>query len=974
LLEWVKANLTPDQNQRLGMLLSAAKLAKGYLDIADVCSTLQGELTPQQMIDVVTAVPALAQCNPPAEQPGEGGAPEASPVPGPDTPVDPNAVPGQPAPPPDQPGGQQGGGGGPGPVNPPAPGPQVDVGPAVIDGPRTAAMQLADYLARTNDFGTKAKPSAAVKDYQKAMGSLTADGIVGSKTRARAKALGVTLPQPGNPAKTAAAALRDYLASTGDFGSKAKPSAKVKAYQKTMGGLTADGIVGPKTIARAKALGVTLPTAPGSTSSSTTTAKSSQQQAAQDLATYLSSGGDYGSKAKPSARVKALQSAMGGLTADGIVGPKTIARAKALGVTLPAAGAKAPATKTATGTAAQAAADLKSYLERTGDFGSKAHPSETVKGYQKSLGVTADGIVGPKTRAAASSYGSILPMPGDTKTVATTSDMMKRPPSVVLAARSASAPASHGGATAGATGDLVPALTEQSFTPIAVALKDWAAKNITLAQEAQILKAFSDLAKARGAVDANKLPLSYDAVASVLSAKDACGIMLKVLGKAKMQTIFVVPTMRARLSLACEGELEMPDGFPKAVWDAASQAQRVQIILNFVPGVSVVTPQKPATTTKPAQGSNAQMAAAQQLSIYLANTNDFGAKGKPSASVKGFQTQMGGLTADGIVGPKTRARAQALGVILPQPSAAPAQTSSGAKAAAATLRDYLAKTNDFGSTAHPSQSVKVAQQAMGGIAADGIVGPKTRARAQALGVTLPQPGTPPASVQSQAAAAASLRDYLARTNDFGSKAKPSATVKQLQTAMGGLTADGIVGPKTNARAAALGVTLPLPTGHAVTAPAAPAAKPISPSTAAAQQLRDYLTSTHDFGSKAKPSATVKKLQAQMGGLTADGIVGPKTRARASALGVTLPNVVTATSGYDPGEARRLARVVVQDLRQHGRGYNRGLVRGFQVGAGIPPTGNYDAPTVAAVMYYGGKRAPRPMVEPLGEFIYMPYSG
>lgn len=76
-----------------------------------------------------------------------------------------------------------------------------------------------------------------------------------------------------------------------------------------------------------------------------------------------------------------------------------------------------------------------------------------------------------------------------------------------------------------------------------------------------------------------------------------------------------------------------------------------------------------------------------------------------------------------------------------------------------------------------------------------------------------------------------------------------------------------------------------------TARAKPGAPPAaaSPAKRAAMQLRVYLQATHDFGSKAKPSVDVKDSQRGMGGgLKPDGIVGPKTRARAKALGVPLP--------------------------------------------------------------------------------------
>lgn len=59
------------------------------------------------------------------------------------------------------------------------------------------------------------------------------------------------------------------------------------------------------------------------------------------------------------------------------------------------------------------------------------------------------------------------------------------------------------------------------------------------------------------------------------------------------------------------------------------------------------------------------------------------------------------------------------------------------KAAARALRDFLVATQRFGSTADRPNEIMDAQADMGGLKPDGIVGPKTRARARALGFTLP---------------------------------------------------------------------------------------------------------------------------------------------------------------------------------------------------------------------------------------------
>ncbi len=307
----------------------------------------------------------------------------------------------------------------------------------------TAASNLRDYLLKTNNFGDDNHKIPQIAAYQKDMGmGNDAIGIVGPKTRAKAKTLGVTLPekQSGSStiAKDAAKNLKSYLDSTKDFGTKARPSQHVRDYQAKMGGLVNDGIVGPKTNARAKVLGFTLPNRPVATTSKTTakltakpTAKPSTKPTPKDsaaaLGKYLTRTKDFGTKAKPSATVKQYQTYMGGLQNDGIVGPKTRARAQALGTTLPVAPTPAkpksvvskPKAKTpSTDARKKSAAGLRDYLVKTSDFGSDAHKSPNVIAYQKAMGMGSQsiGIVGPLTRALATKLGVTLPPKPATKT------------------------------------------------------------------------------------------------------------------------------------------------------------------------------------------------------------------------------------------------------------------------------------------------------------------------------------------------------------------------------------------------------------------------------------------------------------------------------------------------------------------------------------------------------------------------------
>jgi lysozyme family protein len=61
-------------------------------------------------------------------------------------------------------------------------------------------------------------------------------------------------------------------------------------------------------------------------------------------------------------------------------------------------------------TPTEVARQLRDYLTRTGRFGTAATPDNAVEIAQRALGVTADGIVGAGTRAAARKLGVTLPL------------------------------------------------------------------------------------------------------------------------------------------------------------------------------------------------------------------------------------------------------------------------------------------------------------------------------------------------------------------------------------------------------------------------------------------------------------------------------------------------------------------------------------------------------------------------------------
>ena len=116
----------------------------------------------------------------------------------------------------------------------------VKVAPAAST-QKLAAGQLDAYL-RTGKM-----ERATVALYQKKMGELTADGVAGPLTEKRAeKLLGRDVKWP---AIEAAKNLYSYYVKN-----KGRDKTKIKTFQKAMGELTVDGLVGSKTKKRVRAL------------------------------------------------------------------------------------------------------------------------------------------------------------------------------------------------------------------------------------------------------------------------------------------------------------------------------------------------------------------------------------------------------------------------------------------------------------------------------------------------------------------------------------------------------------------------------------------------------------------------------------------------------------------------------------------------------------------------------------------------
>ncbi|MBR5287271.1 MAG: peptidoglycan-binding protein [Clostridia bacterium] len=293
------------------------------------------------------------------------------------------------------------------------------------------------------------KTVAAIKAFQKKHG-LTADGIAGPQTIAKIDAVyaaqggsqssstssstsssssstasGLKLGSTGTDVRNLQADLTTlgyYWADiTGNFG--AKTEAAVKSFQKDKG-LTADGVAGAKTIAAlANAIakkGNTGSTSTGSVSSGTALKLNSKgdkvSQLQRDLTTlkyyYADITGNFG--AKTEAAVKAFQKDKG-LTADGVAGTKTL---DAIEAALKKSGSSS---NSSSGSSSSSSAGLKLgstsesvrnlqkdlttlgfyYGDITGHFGTMTE--KAVEKFQKSRGMTQDGVAGDKTLAAIAS-------------------------------------------------------------------------------------------------------------------------------------------------------------------------------------------------------------------------------------------------------------------------------------------------------------------------------------------------------------------------------------------------------------------------------------------------------------------------------------------------------------------------------------------------------------------------------------------
>ena len=338
-------------------------------------------------------------------------------------------------------------------------------------------------------------------------------------------------------------------------------------------------------------------------------------------------------------------------------------------------------------------------------------------------------------------------------------------------------------------------------------------------------------------------------------------------------------------------------------------------------------PQPQPTGRTPEQAARDLLTLARLL-LKSGKGAQLGSKGNPSPAVQSAQRDMGGLTADGIYGPATRERGKGLiGVDFPvrdatggkraiptaraatqaiparqaaPPEPIPAHAVTLAPESPLTPRSAaermftLASTairsgaaHTLGSKDAPSTPVRVLQAAMRGLVSDGIYGPATRVRGkELLGREFPaREGAARVPRRAPTAPAAP------RSAPAPSPPRAAAPAPMLVSRTPGAAR------APTAPAAPRNAPAPSPPRAAATAPA-PVPAPEPTGRTPEQAARDLLTLARlllksdkgsQLGSKASPSPAVQSAQRDMGGLTADGIYGPATRARGKdLLGETFP--------------------------------------------------------------------------------------
>lgn len=127
-----------------------------------------------------------------------------------------------------------------------------------------------------------------------------------------------------------------------------------------------------------------------------------------------------------------------------------------------------------------------------------------------------------------------------------------------------------------------------------------------------------------------------------------------------------------------------------------------------------------------------------------------------------------------------------------------------------------------------------------------------------------------------------------RQAELGTHDAPNDTVANAQRDMRGIPSDGIYGPRTAARGKELlGVAFPSRTkgaGARVSVPAPPPSPDARAPQEAAAALYELVTHAPiQWGTREQPNSDIRRAQLEMGRVTADGVYGPKTQARAASL-------------------------------------------------------------------------------------------
>ncbi len=315
-------------------------------------------------------------------------------------------------------------------------------------GSSSTSTDLSTYRSTTLRRGSS---GTAVKVLQKAIGGLTVDGAFGPATEARVKAYQKSkgLTQNGVVDARVWDALMGKATTSSGGSTSTSPLAKyagvtlrlwsrgaaVKAMQQAIGGLTADGVFGPLTLARVKAYqksqalavtgvvdartwkalmgeSATTSSPQSSTESSAPSSSASGSASRSPLAKYAGVTLRLWSRGEA---VKAMQKAIGGLTVDGAFGPLTLARVKAYqkstGLTVTGVvdsatwkalmgGSSSPTSSSSSaGSSTDPTARYWGVVLRRGSTGA------AVRALQQAIGgLTVDGVFGPLTEARVKAF------------------------------------------------------------------------------------------------------------------------------------------------------------------------------------------------------------------------------------------------------------------------------------------------------------------------------------------------------------------------------------------------------------------------------------------------------------------------------------------------------------------------------------------------------------------------------------------